>query len=301
MIDHWEMQDCIKETITNINTTLFIIIGILSFSSCSYRVIDYTTISSKNTNMYVPEESMSKRVSGEHFVATIWFGSEIFGPPNLKEATDRAIEKAGPGYDQLIDGVVTRKRKWFILFGQVGYHVEGTAIKSKDINSNLFGNSDDSKIRALEAQILSLESDLVQANKATQIAKAAAKDDQLASDYQSCIEQAANLNSQIVILKDDLMQARAEKRKEPVYQAPAQTVVVQQAKVELPARYIQFTATGAGKSFSNLSYLGTVISEKVSGKNLYRYKIKGQFTDSEVTRVIRELREQGYNGAFETK
>ena len=53
----------------------------------------------------------------------------------MKEATDRPIESAGAEYDALIDGVVTSKYKWFVLFGKIGYEIEGTAIKSDQINS----------------------------------------------------------------------------------------------------------------------------------------------------------------------
>jgi len=67
----------------------------------------------------------------------------------------------------------------------------------------------------------------------------------------------------------------------------------------LPFRYIQFTATGGGKAFNNLAYLGEVVSEKVPGRNLYRYKIKGQFTDGDVSWVISELGSRGFSGAFE--
>ena len=58
------------------------------------------------------------------------------GTANLKEAVDRAIEKAGPGYDALIDGVVYAVSKFYILFGSFGYKIEGTPIKSKDIRSS---------------------------------------------------------------------------------------------------------------------------------------------------------------------
>jgi hypothetical protein len=70
---------------------------------------------------------------GEHYVVTVL--GIPFGYPSMKEATDRAIESAGAEYDALIDGVVTSKYKWFVLFGKIGYEIEGTAIKSDQINS----------------------------------------------------------------------------------------------------------------------------------------------------------------------
>ena len=83
--------------------------------------------------MVVPQDAQSKRVTGSDS------GFQFIFPwktPNLKEATDRAIENAGPGYDCLIDGVVTYKWKWYVFFSKPTFEVEGTAIKSNKINNN---------------------------------------------------------------------------------------------------------------------------------------------------------------------
>lgn len=82
--------------------------------------------------MTIPADSGKKRVYGDHYI--VRFLGIPFGSPNLKEATDRAIESAGPEYDALIDGVVSVKSKWYVLFSKVGYEVEGTAIISDRIN-----------------------------------------------------------------------------------------------------------------------------------------------------------------------
>ncbi|MEN2435596.1 hypothetical protein AAH994_09315 [Weeksellaceae bacterium A-14] len=112
---------------------LLFICGIATaLTSCSTRLIDYTAISSKNLAVQIPETSKGERVKGEDYVTTV-LGIPL-GTPNLKEATDKAIEKSGNGYDILIDGVVTAKRKWYFLFGKIGYEVEGTPAKSKDFN-----------------------------------------------------------------------------------------------------------------------------------------------------------------------
>jgi hypothetical protein len=103
-------------------------------SSCTYRLIDFTTISSKNVTMRIPSASKGNRVTGKDYVVV--FLGIPFGRPNLKEATDRAIESAGKDYDCLIDGVVYVKRKWYLLFGQIGYEVEGTPVKTADIENN---------------------------------------------------------------------------------------------------------------------------------------------------------------------
>ena len=51
----------------------------------------------------------------------------LVGVPNMKTAIDDAIEKAGPEYDALVDGVVWMDDK--ILFQC--YRVEGTPLKAK--------------------------------------------------------------------------------------------------------------------------------------------------------------------------
>ncbi len=47
----------------------------------------------------------------------------------VKDAIDQAIEKAGPGYDALIDGVIYER-----LFK---YKVTGTPIKTSDLKLNV--------------------------------------------------------------------------------------------------------------------------------------------------------------------
>ena len=114
-------------------------------------------------------------------------------------------------------------------------------------------------------------------------------------------EKAASLNSKAVSSSITATTAPATSTPSQVIEVPQAQKVVSPPPVSnpLPDRYIQFTATGAGKTFSNVSYLGQVVSEKVPGKNIYRYKVKGQFTDSDVNWVIGELEKLGYKGAFE--
>jgi hypothetical protein len=115
-------------------TLIFLTLLVTLFiSSCTSRLIDFTTISSKNVVMRVPNESKGVRVSGEDYVF-VFLGVPL-GVPNLKAATDRAIESAGKDYDCLIDGVVYTKRKWYVLFGKMGYEVQGTPIKTAGINN----------------------------------------------------------------------------------------------------------------------------------------------------------------------
>ncbi len=86
-------------------------------TGCTHRLVDFTVISSKNTNI---KGKVGKRVKGSD-------GKCIFmGYANLKEALDRAIEQE-PGADALIDGVVYVKNYPYY----VKYIVEGTAINTK--------------------------------------------------------------------------------------------------------------------------------------------------------------------------
>jgi hypothetical protein len=88
-----------------------------SFSACTYRLVDFTVISSKNTAV---KGKVGKRVKGSD-------GKCVYlGIPNMKEAIDRAIQQE-PGADALIDGVLYLK---YYVFWQV-YEIEGTAINTK--------------------------------------------------------------------------------------------------------------------------------------------------------------------------
>lgn len=83
------------------------IIGLaISVSSC--RLTDFTVISTKNVTLEVKKDV--PRVSAKGW--------------GVKDAIDNAIEKAGPGYDALIDGV--------IYTGAFRYKVVGTPIKTSE-------------------------------------------------------------------------------------------------------------------------------------------------------------------------
>jgi hypothetical protein len=103
---------------------------VMTLCGCTQRILDFTVLSSKNTEMRVPDAAKGERVTGMDSVPVILFP---LGTPSVKEAVDRAIEKAGPEYDALIDGVLYYKNVSFI-FGTLKYVVEGTPIKSKQIN-----------------------------------------------------------------------------------------------------------------------------------------------------------------------
>ena len=60
------------------------------------------------------------------------FCAPYCGMPNLKQAVDKAIEAAGPGYDALIDGVVFNRMELFTS----GYVVQGTPIKTTKLRAS---------------------------------------------------------------------------------------------------------------------------------------------------------------------
>lgn len=99
--------------------------GCFSLSGCSARLVDFTTISSKNVNLDF-DKSQGQQVEATE--------SYIFGFGwNIKDALDEALEKAGPEYDILVDGVV-RYGSYFVV---ATVSVEGTAISSSQMRESL--------------------------------------------------------------------------------------------------------------------------------------------------------------------
>ncbi len=95
------------------------------FSSCSTRLVDFTVISSKNHSLNM-DRNGGVQVKGTS-VGFLGLGVSI------KDAIDKALQSAGPEYDLLIDGVV--RLVDYGLFS--GYIVEGTAVKSKSIKTQM--------------------------------------------------------------------------------------------------------------------------------------------------------------------
>ena len=108
-----------------IKTLVMLSILALSLSSCSIRLVDFTVISSKNVNLDI-DRSVGKKVKGEksYFLGIGW---------NIKDAMDIALEKAGPEFDLLVDGVVRYGSYPFIA----SVTVEGTAVSSKEMKNKL--------------------------------------------------------------------------------------------------------------------------------------------------------------------
>ena len=102
-----------------------LLVLIVTSSSCSYRLIDFTVISSKNHGLMI-DKSLGKKVEGSS-MGFLGFGTSI------KAAMDRALEQAGMDFDLLIDGVVYSKDNIVVS----GYKVTGIAIRSKELKAQL--------------------------------------------------------------------------------------------------------------------------------------------------------------------
>jgi len=95
-------------------------------AGCSHRMVDFTAISTKNHDIQVAQEG--QRTMGEscrHQV--LWFP---WGEARLKEAIDGGLEKAGPDYDVLVDGVVYNTYTNFLFYARQCYEVEGTPVQT---------------------------------------------------------------------------------------------------------------------------------------------------------------------------
>lgn len=103
-------------------------------SGCTQRILDFTVISSKNTSIRVKDEGKGARVTGEDKAGYFIFP---LGNPQVKNAVDRAIEAAGPGYDALLDGVIYNHFNVFLFVGSFGFSVEGTPIKTSMLIAEL--------------------------------------------------------------------------------------------------------------------------------------------------------------------
>ncbi len=113
---------------------------VLVSGACTHRLIDFTIISSKTIDLSRMNEFERgrDRMSGKDSAHMILFIP--LGTPNMKEACDRAIESI-PGAVALVDGVVTAKSYWFLLYGKSTYIVEGTplidpTLASAELESN---------------------------------------------------------------------------------------------------------------------------------------------------------------------
>lgn len=92
--------------------------------------------------------------------------------------------------------------------------------------------------------------------------------------------------------------------KKPIEQPIAPSVTPQSKQTISPVtpnryRTVQFVATVSGKSYTQLEYLGDIITEQVPGKSIVRYKIGGNFSDADIKRVISQLSDHGFKESYE--
>ncbi|GAA4308649.1 hypothetical protein GCM10023115_36730 [Pontixanthobacter gangjinensis] len=108
-----------------IKSLFIIMISVMTLTSCSYRLVDFTVISSKNMNLDV-DRSMGVATEGKksYFLGLGW---------NIKDALDEALEQAGPEYDLMIDGVVRYGSYPFVAT----VTVEGTAVSSQQMKESM--------------------------------------------------------------------------------------------------------------------------------------------------------------------
>lgn len=114
---------------------LLLIISISIFTSCSYRVVDFTIISTKNIDLTRAGTFQRGKTRNEgKDVAHIILYFPL-GRPSMKEAIDKALEKTS-GAVALVDGVVYSSGWWAILYGQDILIVEGTPLIDPSLAMN---------------------------------------------------------------------------------------------------------------------------------------------------------------------
>jgi hypothetical protein len=107
--------------------TNFLVFVLAAFmvSSCTYRLVDFTMISTKTPGMGI-DRSIAVPTEGKkgYFMGFGW---------NLKDGIDLALENAGTEYDLLIDGVVEYANYpfWTVV------KVRGSAINSAKLQASM--------------------------------------------------------------------------------------------------------------------------------------------------------------------
>ena len=112
--------------------TLAVAVLMLVAVGCEQRMADFTVISTRNVDLSRMGEYKkgAQRVRGKDYIPIIVVFRSL-RDPNLKEAIDDALNEV-PGAVALIDGVIYRKKWWFI-FGEDSLIIEGTPL----IDSNV--------------------------------------------------------------------------------------------------------------------------------------------------------------------
>lgn len=113
---------------------LYLALILIVFNGCTYRILDFTIVSTKNIDLTKigTFKRTNTRTEGKDVAHIILY---IPGTPNMKEAIDRAIEKI-PGAVALVDGVIYNKYWWAGVYGQNIYVAEGTPIIDPSLADN---------------------------------------------------------------------------------------------------------------------------------------------------------------------
>lgn len=109
----------------HIKIVSFILICSVVFSSCAQKIGDFTVISTKSHTLSID------KMKGK---ATLGYSMGFIGVGvSIKDAVDDALEKAGSGYDLLIEGTIKQMTYPFYA----GFVVEGIAIRSEDLKMSM--------------------------------------------------------------------------------------------------------------------------------------------------------------------
>jgi hypothetical protein len=109
------------------------IASMMLLTGCSVRLGDFTALSTKN----IPYRFVKKGPGQGEDIARIIIIFPTKAAPNIKEATDRAIEQANG--DALVNAKVYY-RNWYIpyIYGEVGYEVKGDGVSTEE---TMFGKN----------------------------------------------------------------------------------------------------------------------------------------------------------------
>jgi len=108
---------------------LIVCMVLVSFAGCTIRQADLTVVTTRNVELKDVNlnKLKSKRVTGED--SSFVFLFIPFGFPQLEDALDDALDKAGG--DLMLDAVIYTSQWWFII-GQNKIKITGTVVNTKE-------------------------------------------------------------------------------------------------------------------------------------------------------------------------
>jgi len=102
-------------------SALFVLAATVFDFGCTYRLGDFTALSSKNVPLHY-DASTSAQGSSCKVISVLFF---YLGPPSLKDAVDQAIGSRG---NALVNQVTYTSNYTFILGGIQCFHVKGDVV-----------------------------------------------------------------------------------------------------------------------------------------------------------------------------